>query len=82
MQDMILILSRLLAKRYSPRSKKVYFRFHFKGFYSGLKIKEIHVYPQQNTYLEKDNNYLLWVKYIGVRENILEVSLFKHKRIE
>ncbi len=82
MRDMILILSRCQTYRLSPRSKKRYFRFHFKGFYSGLKIKEIHVYTHQTADLISGEDYLLWVSLVSVRETVLEVSLIKYKRIE
>lgn len=82
MQEMILILSRCQAQRYSPRTQKTFFRFHFKGFYTGLKIKEIHVYPERQVELNKGEDYLLWVKYKSVRESVLEVSLLKFKKIE
>ncbi|MBC7429147.1 MAG: hypothetical protein H7336_11075 [Bacteriovorax sp.] len=82
MQQMILILSRCQAKRMALKSRKTFFRFHFKGFYSGLKIKEIHVYPHQLTELTKGEDYLLWVKYQAVKESVLEVSLLKYKKIE
>jgi hypothetical protein len=81
MQEMILILSRCQARRLSPRSRKTFYRFHFKGFYTGLKIKEIHVYPHQSEDLVKGEDYLLWVKYRAVKESVLEVTLFKHKKI-
>lgn len=82
MQDMILILSRCQAKRSSPKTLKTFFRFHFKGFYNGSKIKEIHVYPHQTTELDKGEDYLLWVTLRSVKESILEVSLLKYKKIE
>lgn len=82
MQDMILILSRCQAKRISPRNKITFFRFHFRGFYSGLKIKEIHVYPHQSVALDKGEDYLLWVTLKCVRESVLEVTLLKYKKIE
>lgn len=82
MQEMILILSRCQAKRSSPKTLKTFFRFHFKGFYNGLKIKEIHVYPHQSIDLDKGQDYLLWVTFKSVKESILEVSLLKYKKIE
>ena len=82
MQDMILILSRCQARRSSPKSLKVFFRFHFKGFYNGLKIKEIHVYPHQSDELVKGQDYLLWVTLKSVKDSVLEVSLLKFKKIE
>lgn len=82
MQDMILILSRCQAKRTSAKSGKTFFRFHFRGFYSGLKIKEIHVYPHQNVLLTKGEDYLLWVTFKSVKEEILEVQLLHYKKIE
>lgn len=83
MQEMILILSRCQAQRFSPKTKKIFFRFHFKGFYNGRKIKEIHVYPQQEVVsMEKGEDYLLWVMQKSVRDSVLEVILLKYKKIE
>ena len=79
---MILILSRCQARRLSPTTSEIFFRFHFKGFYKGLKIKEIHVYPPQPTDLDKGEDYLLWVTLKLVKESILEVYLLKFKKIE
>lgn len=82
MQEMILILSRCQAKRMSPKTSKIFFRFHFKGFYNGSKVKEIHVYPRGPADLDKGEDYLLWVSLKTVKESILEVSLLKFKKIE
>lgn len=84
MQDMILILSRCQAQRISPRSKKTFFRFHFKGFYSGVKIKEIHVYPPsgESVVLGKGEDYLLWVTLKGIQDSVMDVALLKYKKIE
>jgi hypothetical protein len=82
MQNMILILSRCLAQRTSPRTKKTFFRFHFKGFYNGRKIKEIHVYAHESVDMHKGDDYLLWVTLKTVKESILEVVLLKYKKIE
>ena len=82
MQETILILSRCQAKRSSPKTFKTFFRFHFKGFYRGLKIKEIHVYPNEPADLDKGEDYLLWVSLKSVKESTLEVSLLKFKKIE
>ena len=78
----ILVLSRCLAQRSSPKSKKTFFRFHFKGFYNGRKIKEIHVYPQGVIAMDKGDDYLLWVTLKSVKESVLEVILLKYKKIE
>lgn len=82
MQEMILILSRCQAHRFSPKTQRNFFRFHFKGFYTGLKIKEIHVYPTTEVTMAKGEDYLLWVKLKNVKKEILEVSLIKYKKIE
>ncbi|MBY0414503.1 MAG: hypothetical protein K2Q18_10070 [Bdellovibrionales bacterium] len=82
MQDMILILSRCQAQRFSPKTKKLFFRFHFKGFYNGRKIKEIHVYPTAFVDLQKGDDYLLWVRSKSVEESVLKVVLMKFKKIE
>lgn len=79
MQEMILIYSRCQSRKFIPNT---FFKFHFKGFYNGLKIKEIHVYPHQSADLEKGEDYLLWVTLKSVKESVLEVSLVKYKRIE
>lgn len=79
MQEMILVLSRCQAKVSGP---KTCFKFHFKGFYNGLKIKEIHVYPHQIEDLLKGEDYLLWVSLKRVKDSIMEVSLLKYKKIE
>lgn len=78
----ILILSRCQAKRTSAKNKKTFFRFHFKGFYNGVKIKEIHVYPQVQDVLMKGDDYLLWVKLNAIEESVLKVFLLKYKKIE
>ena len=82
MQEILLILSRCQNRRMSPRTQKVFFRFHFKGFYSGVKVREIHVYPGGAGNLEKGRDYLLWVRRIMVKETVLEVELLKYKEIK
>jgi hypothetical protein len=82
MQEMLLILSRCQASRKSPSSLKTYYKFHFKGFYIGLKIKEIHVFPHNKETFEKGRDYLLWVRHIAVKDLTLEVELLKHKEIK
>ena len=78
----ILILSRCQAERVSPKTKKRFFRFHFKGFYNGVKIKEIHVYPKGSDHITKGDDYLLWVALNSVENSILRVVLLKYKKIE
>lgn len=82
MQEMILILSRCQSRCFRPRTQKTFFRFHFKGFYTGQKIKEIHVYPLGNIEMDMGEDYLLWVKYRAIKQSVLEVSLMKFKKIE
>ncbi len=82
MQDMVLVLSRCQAMRYSPKSGRKYFRFHFKGFFKGLKIKEIWLNAHQDICLQKGEDYLLWVKPREVKDSILVVHLIKYKKIE
>jgi hypothetical protein len=83
MQEMILILSRCQAQRMSPKTKKKFFRFHFKGFYNGQKIKEIYVYPRMgDAPFVKGEDYLLWVSLNTIEESVLKVVLIKYKRIE
>jgi hypothetical protein len=82
MQETILILSRCQTKRMSPRTQKCFYRFHFRGFYCGSKIKEVHVYANENETLQKGEDYLLWVRYLSVKSTILEVSLIRYKEIK
>lgn len=81
MQELILVISRCVSKRMSVKGK-YYYRFHFKGFYAGEKIKVIHLYSNVNhEKLSKGDDYLLWVKRRRVHEDILEAELIKHKKI-
>lgn len=76
MSETILILSRCL------NSSKTYFKFHFKGFYTGIKIKEIYVYSAELTKIEKGEDYLLWVTCREIESAVLKVNLLKYKKIE
>jgi hypothetical protein len=82
MKSMILILSRCQGHLYGAKSKKHIFRFHFKGFYSGLKVKEINLISLKNEEIVKGNDYLLWVQLVQLKKEILEVTLLKYKKIE
>ncbi len=81
MQEKILILSRCLTVRKSPRTTRKYYRFHFKGYYRGFKINEIHVVCGENADLTKGDDYLLWVEQVSLKESVLEVRLLKYKKI-
>ena len=81
MQELILVISRCVSKRKSAKGKQ-YFRFHFRGYYSGEKIKEIHLFPRsEEEYLIKGDDYLLWVQKRRVTQEILEVDLISFKKI-
>ena len=82
MQDMVLVISRCLAMRYGPKSQKKYYRFHFKGFYTGVKIKEIWLNNEGDLSIIKGEDYLLWVKPNGIKDSILMVNLIKYKKLE
>ena len=81
MDKMILILSRCQNFRFSPKHQNYYYKFHFKGFYSGLKIREIMMITKENISITKGSDYLLWVRQISYDDGILEVQLFKYKKI-
>jgi hypothetical protein len=81
MQEKILILSRCITMRKSLRTARKYYRFHFKGYYRGLKINEIHVVCGDKAELSKGEDYLLWVEQLSLKETILEVRLIKYKKI-
>ncbi len=82
MEKMILVLSRCQNLRFNPKSQKFLYKFHFKGFYSGLKIKEIIMITKEKESITKGQDYLLWVQHKNYQEGILEVKLFKYKKIE
>ncbi len=85
MQDLILIISRCLSLRSSPKTHKSFYCFHFKGFYAGEKIKIIHLFPPVygpiQEQLIKGEDYLLWVKRKNVKAGVLEVELISCKKI-
>ncbi|MBC7540398.1 MAG: hypothetical protein H7281_16360 [Bacteriovorax sp.] len=85
MQELILVISRCVSKRRSTKEEKSFYRFHFKGYYAGEKIKMIHLYSSKfdpkNEQLSKGDDYLLWVKRKRVNQEVLEVELIKYKKI-
>lgn len=85
MQELILVISRCVSKRRSAKGEKSFYRFHFKGYYAGEKIKVIHLYisksNQLSEQLSKGDDYLLWVKRKQVNQEVLEVELIKYKKI-
>ena len=85
MQELILIISRCISKSKSLKDEKAFYRFHFKGYYAGEKIKCIHLFllgsNQLSEQLSKGDEYLLWVKRKRVYLEILEVELIKYKKI-
>lgn len=84
MQEMILVISRCLSKRKSVKSEKCYYRFHFRGYYAGERIKSIHLFPDLDKVdesLSKGDDYLLWVRKRRVHQEILEADLIAYKKI-
>lgn len=84
MQELILVISRCVSKRRSVKGEKIFYRFHFIGFYKGQKIKKIHLFSTLFEPLEpitKGDDYLLWVKKRRVNQEVLEVDLIKYKKI-
>jgi hypothetical protein len=84
-QDFILIISRCLAVRKSPKTKNYYYCFHFKGYYLGEKIRQIHLLPARQDSVEqqltKGDDYMLWVKRNKVEDGVLEAELIAAKKI-
>lgn len=80
MQELILVISRCISKRKNSKGEKTFYRFHFKGYYCGQKIKVIHIFAPADQ-LSKGDDYLLWVKQKKVFQEILEVDLIKYKKI-
>ena len=85
MQELILIISRCVSIQKSVRGEQSLYRFHFKGYYGGQKIKMIHLIslnPEQlSQEFIKGGDYLLWVKRKQINQEILVVELLKHKKI-
>lgn len=82
MQELILVISRCVSKRKSVKAGQTFYRFHFKGYYAGERIKMIHLYPfgpEEN--LSKGDDYLLWVRKLRVHQEILEVEMISYKKI-
>jgi hypothetical protein len=83
MQELILVISRCVSKRKSVKGAHSFYRFHFKGYYAGERIKIIHLFPSESeTSLSKGDDYLLWVKRRRVHNEILEVELITFKKID
>lgn len=85
MQELILVISRCLSKRKSVKLGECFYRFHFRGYYYGQKIKTIHLFSielsAQNEQLSKGDDYLLWVRRKRIYQEVLEVELIKYKKI-
>ena len=83
MQELILVISRCVSKRKSVKGERWFYRFHFRGFYAGEKIKSIHLFlnNDENEQLSKGDDYLLWVRRKRILGEILEVDLIKYKKI-
>ena len=69
MQKVYLISTCILKKR----SNSI---FHFKGFYKGEKIKEIHI---QGSNFELNTEYLIKLKVVSVRNGVVYGESLKSK---
>ena len=74
-KDLILILS--TCEKYQNGK----FTFHFKGFYSGIYIKQIIVFEADKLDIEVKNNYLLWAQKLDIINGELRVQLIKIKKL-
>lgn len=81
MSDLILVLSECESSLIKYKTKEPYYRFHFKGYYLGEKIKEILVRVEDSTTLEKGELYLLWVKRNTIQNGKLFATLIRQKKI-
>lgn len=82
MQELILVISRCVSKRKSVKGERNFYRFHFKGYYAGERIREIRLFlesPEES--LSKGDDYLLWVRKRRIHQEILEVDLISFKKI-
>ena len=80
MSDLILVLSECESSLIKYKTKEPYYRFHFKGFYLGEKVKEIFVRVEDSTVLEKGELYLLWVKRNSIQNGKLFATLIRQKK--
>lgn len=55
------------------------YKFHFKGFFKGHKIKEVKIEGSHELFKKKEE-YLLALEVIEIREETLVGSLLKFKR--
>lgn len=81
MSDLILVLSKCQRKIRKVKEQKNYFRFHFKGFYLGHKVREILIIDGESEEYEIDQDYLLFVKKHSIEDGILKVITIKSKRV-
>lgn len=81
MGDSILLLSRCLRKSISKNSLPLSTAFHFKGYYKGRKIKEISIRHGVEFDFEIKEDYLLWVRFLALEEQVLICSPLKVKKI-
>jgi hypothetical protein len=80
MSDLILIVGRCLCQ-ITKEKGAVMNRFHFKGYYLGNKVKEVHVRSEDAMQFIKGVDYLLWVKSESIQMGILNVQCLKSKKI-
>lgn len=85
MQDLVLIISRCLSNKKFYLDDGHFYKFHFRGYYQGQKIKLIHIHSakfnSETEQLSKGDDYLLWVKRRKIIKQVLEVELIKYKKI-
>ncbi len=81
MTDLILILSECESSLIKNKNKEIYYRFHFNGFYQGIKIKELFIKPNNLEKLEIGELYLLWVKKQQIINGRLVGNLLALKKI-
>lgn len=82
MQRKVIALSRCLGPPISSDKDKRYYRFHFKGVYSGHSIIEIHLRVKDNkTVFMKGHDYLLYIHVAHIINERLIGQLIHHKRV-
>jgi len=61
-------------------------KFHFKGYYLGLKIKEVRARPRlgeqnANHHYDLGEDYILWAKPLDCSNEVLQVEIIKSKKL-
>lgn len=80
----IVVISRYITRK-TQRKKNSYLNivyFHFYGVYMGRYVKKLSVITKPDVTFKKKYDYLLYLKYIRIIDDILICKLLKYKKVE